>query len=89
MSIKNIKQADRQAQMNRAFKYGSKEGENNNPYKALKPAMKAYNTEGKTMHKGKLCGFTDGKKPNPTQKKLPTKGAPMKNTKSNLKKYGA
>jgi len=29
------------------------------------------------------------KKPNPTQKKLPTKGAPMKNTKSNLKKYGA
>ena len=41
------------------------------------------------MHKGELCGFTDGKKPNPTQKKLPTKSAPVKNTKSNLKKYGA
>jgi hypothetical protein len=41
--INKIKSADRQAQMNKAFKYGSKEGENNNPYKALKPAMKAYN----------------------------------------------
>ena len=40
--IKKIEQADRQAQMNKAFKYGSKEGENNNPYKALKPAMEAY-----------------------------------------------
>jgi len=42
MSIKKIEQADRQKQMNKAFKYGSKEGENNNPYKALKPAMEAY-----------------------------------------------
>ena len=40
--ISKIKQADRQKQMNKAFKYGSKEGENNNPYKALKPAMEAY-----------------------------------------------
>ena len=40
--IKKIEQADRQAQMKKAFKYGSKEGENNNPYRALKPAIKAY-----------------------------------------------
>jgi hypothetical protein len=40
--INKIKSADRQRQMNKAFKYGSKEGENNNPYRALKPAMKAY-----------------------------------------------
>ena len=88
-NIKKIEQADRQAQMNKAFKYGSKEGENNNPYKALKPAMEAYKTEGKIMHKGKLCGFTDGKKPNPTQKAPVKKGTPMPNKKSNLKKYGA
>jgi hypothetical protein len=41
-NIKKIEQADRQTQMNKAFKYGAKEGENNNPYKSLKPAMEAY-----------------------------------------------
>ena len=41
-NISKIKQADRQRQMNKAFKYGSKEGENNNPYRTLKPAIKAY-----------------------------------------------
>jgi len=40
--IKKIKQKDRQQQMNKAFKYGSKEGERHNPYKAVKPAIKAY-----------------------------------------------
>lgn len=41
------------------------------------------------MHKGKPCGFTDGKKPNPTQKAPVKKGLPKPNKKSNLKKYGA
>ena len=41
------------------------------------------------MHKGKPCGFSDGKKPNPTVKPLPKKKTTTKNKKSNLKKYGA
>ena len=41
------------------------------------------------MHKGKPCGFSDGKKPNPTVKALPKKKPAMKNKKSKLKKYGA
>jgi len=40
--IKKIKKADRQKQMNKAFKYGAKEGEKNNPYKAYKYSIKAY-----------------------------------------------
>jgi hypothetical protein len=42
-TIKKLEQADRQRQMNKAFKYGSKEGERHNPYRAVKPALKAYN----------------------------------------------
>jgi hypothetical protein len=49
--IKKIEQADRQAQMKKAFKYGSKEGENNNPYRALKPAIKAYKKSYKSNDK--------------------------------------
>jgi hypothetical protein len=41
-TIKKLEQADQQRQMNKAFKYGSKEGERHNPYKAVKPAIKAY-----------------------------------------------
>ena len=41
-NINKIKQSDRQRQMNKAFKYGSKEGERFNPYRAIKPAIKAY-----------------------------------------------
>lgn len=41
-NINKIKAADRQRQMNKAFKYGAKEGERHNPYKAMKLAMKAY-----------------------------------------------
>jgi hypothetical protein len=41
-NINKIKAADRQRQMNKAFKYGSKEGERHNPYRAVKPAIKAY-----------------------------------------------
>jgi len=41
-NINKIKAADRQRQMNRAFKYGAKEGERHNPYRAVKPAIKAY-----------------------------------------------
>jgi len=44
-SIKKIKADDRQRQMNEAFKYGAKEGERHNPYKAIKPALKAYKKE--------------------------------------------
>jgi len=40
-SIKKIKEKSNRDSMNQAFKYGAKEGENNNPYKALKPALKA------------------------------------------------
>ena len=40
--LKAIKQNDRQQQMNKAFKYGAKEGENNNPYKSIGYSMKAY-----------------------------------------------
>jgi len=42
MNINKIKQQDTQQQMANARKYGAKDGENNNPYKALKPAMEAY-----------------------------------------------
>jgi len=41
-TIEALEKADRQAQMNKAFKYGAKDGENNNPYKALKLALEAY-----------------------------------------------
>jgi hypothetical protein len=41
-SIKKIKADDRQRQLNKAFKYGAKEGERHNPYRAIKPALKAY-----------------------------------------------
>jgi hypothetical protein len=41
-NINKIKAADRQRQMNKAFKYGAKEGERHNPYRAIKLAMKAY-----------------------------------------------
>ena len=41
-NINKIKAADRQRQMNKAFKYGAKEGERHNPYKSIKPAIKAY-----------------------------------------------
>jgi len=41
------------------------------------------------MHKGNPCGFSNGKKPNPTVKPLPKKKPAVKNKKSNLKKYGA
>lgn len=44
-SIKKIKADDRQRQMNKAFKYGAKEGERHNPYRAIKPALKAYKKE--------------------------------------------
>lgn len=40
-------------------------------------------------YKKKGCGFSDGKKPNPTVKPVPKKNMPKKNKKSNLKKYGA
>jgi hypothetical protein len=40
-NINKIKAADRQRQMNKAFKYGAKEGERHNPYRAIKLAMKA------------------------------------------------
>jgi len=42
MNLEKIKSQDRQTQMNIAFKYGAKEGENNNPYKAQKYSLKAY-----------------------------------------------
>jgi len=44
-NINKIKQSDRQRQMNKAFRYGAKEGERHNPYRAIGPALKAYKKE--------------------------------------------
>jgi len=46
-SIKKIKRKSIVDSMNQAFKYGAKEGENNNPYRALKTAQKAVKTNKK------------------------------------------